>query len=160
YNREIQDNRLSFVAFKQVPWHHFARFSIEQSQLTVRSPFLDNDLVSMAYRAPEGVTADKNFVFQMIAESDPALAEIETDRGVKWASTSLLSKCRNLWQQFTFKSEYTYDYGMPHWLAKIDNALMPMHLERLFLGRHKFYHFRLWYRDSLADDVRSVLLDE
>jgi asparagine synthase (glutamine-hydrolysing) len=32
-------------------------------------------------------------------------------------------------------------------------------LERLFLGRHKFYHFRVWYRDQLAKYVQDVLLD-
>jgi len=31
--------------------------------------------------------------------------------------------------------------------------------ERLFLGRHKFYHFRLWYRDALSRYVRDTLLD-
>ena len=34
-----------------------------------------------------------------------------------------------------------------------------MHLERLFLGRHKVFHFRLWYRDALAGYVREMLLD-
>ena len=33
------------------------------------------------------------------------------------------------------------------------------HLERIFLGRHKFYHFRVWYRDQLANYVREMLLD-
>ena len=35
----------------------------------------------------------------------------------------------------------------------------PLHLERLFLGRHKFYHFRVWYRDALVAYVREMLLD-
>ena len=34
-----------------------------------------------------------------------------------------------------------------------------LRLERAFLGRHKFYHFRLWYRDALARYVREMLLD-
>ena len=29
----------------------------------------------------------------------------------------------------------------------------------LFLGRHKFYHFRVWYRDALAGYIREMLLD-
>ena len=29
----------------------------------------------------------------------------------------------------------------------------------MFLGRHKYYHFRLWYRDHLNDYVKAVLLD-
>ena len=48
---------------------------------------------------------------------------------------------------------------MPQWLARLDHALAPLHLERLFLGRHKFYHFRVWYRDALAGYVREMLLD-
>ncbi len=27
------------------------------------------------------------------------------------------------------------------------------------MGRHKFYHFRIWYRGPLAAYVKSVLLD-
>jgi asparagine synthase (glutamine-hydrolysing) len=32
-------------------------------------------------------------------------------------------------------------------------------LERLFLGRHKYSHFRVWYRDALAKYVQEMLLD-
>ena len=48
---------------------------------------------------------------------------------------------------------------MPQWVATIDHAFARLHLERLFLGRHKFYHFRVWYRDALAPYVRETLLD-
>jgi asparagine synthase (glutamine-hydrolysing) len=48
---------------------------------------------------------------------------------------------------------------MPHRVAAIDSMLRPLHLERLFLGRHKFHHFRIWYRDQLSAYLKSVLLD-
>jgi hypothetical protein len=48
---------------------------------------------------------------------------------------------------------------MPQWVAKIDHLFSFLHLERLFLGRHKFYHFRVWYRDQLSSYVKEVLLD-
>jgi len=48
---------------------------------------------------------------------------------------------------------------MPQWVARIDHALSPFHLERLFLGRHKYYHFRVWYRDVLSKYVQEMLLD-
>jgi asparagine synthase (glutamine-hydrolysing) len=57
------------------------------------------------------------------------------------------------------KAEYAYDYGMPQWLAKINQSCEALHIERAFLGRHKFCHFRLWYRSTLASYVRDVLLD-
>ena len=59
-----------------------------------------------------------------------------------------------------FRAEYAYDYGMPDWLARLDGTFSALHLERLFLGRHKFYHFRYWYRSALAPYLREVLLDE
>ena len=60
---------------------------------------------------------------------------------------------------FSVKTEYVYDYGMPQWVARIDHCFSPLHPERLFLGRHKFYHFRVWYRDALAHYVQEILLD-
>src|SRR5262245_30390889 len=48
---------------------------------------------------------------------------------------------------------------MPQRLAGLDHLLAPLHLERLFLGRHKFYHFRVWYRDQLSQYLKEILLD-
>jgi asparagine synthase (glutamine-hydrolysing) len=70
-----------------------------------------------------------------------------------------LARARQVLQQFTYKAEYAYDYGMPQWLARLDHTFAPLHLERLFLGRHKYYHFRLWYRDSFHQYLKDVLLD-
>ena len=49
--------------------------------------------------------------------------------------------------------------GMPQWVAKADHLMAPLHLEKLFLGRHKFHHFRIWYRDKLGNYLKEVLLD-
>ena len=48
---------------------------------------------------------------------------------------------------------------MPQWVAGIDHLFSPFRLERLFLGRHKFLHYRVWYRDRLSQYVRQMLLD-
>jgi asparagine synthase (glutamine-hydrolysing) len=48
---------------------------------------------------------------------------------------------------------------MPQWIARTDHFLKAFQLERLFLGRHKVFHFRVWYRDRLANYVREILLD-
>ena len=159
YDRERSGNTLSFIAFKQVPWHHYSRLSIEQSQLTVRSPYLDNDLVATAYRVPEEQRSSASPALRLISEGNPALAKIPTDRGLLFSPSPFKSRVFRAWQEFSVRAEYAYDYGMPQWLATLDHALASLHLERLFLGRHKFYHFRIWYRDQLAPFVREVLLD-
>jgi asparagine synthase (glutamine-hydrolysing) len=48
---------------------------------------------------------------------------------------------------------------MPQWLARLDHIFAPLRLERLFLGRHKVAHFRVWYRDQLSPWLREMLLD-
>ncbi len=159
YRAEAQGRRLSLIAMKQVPWHHPSRLAVEQSQLTMRSPYLDNDLVRLAYQAPTGQELSKIPALQFVADKARDLARIATDRGVLLRPTPVLTGMQNLFQEFMFKAEYAYDYGMPHWLASVDRLFKPARPERLFLGRHKFYHFRVWYRDQLASYLTDVLLD-
>ena len=160
YARELQGNPLAFIAFKQVPWHHYARLSVEQSQLILRSPYLDNDLVSLAFQVPPEHARTNELSLRLINDGNPDLGGMSTDRGLRHGGgAAAISKVLNLFQEFTFKAEYAYDYGMPQSLLNVDRALKPLRLERLFLGRHKFYHFRLWYRDQLAPYLKEVLLD-
>jgi asparagine synthase (glutamine-hydrolysing) len=148
---------VTFAAFRQSPWYHSRVLSLEQSQLSVRSPFLDNDFVRTVFRAPKDLRDDVRL--RLIRDGDSALAGIRTDRGIGGNSGRLLSAASHGAMEFTFKAEYAYDYGMPQWVASVDHLLSPLRLERLFLGRHKFLHFRVWYRDSLSDYVRQMLLD-
>jgi asparagine synthase (glutamine-hydrolysing) len=159
YRAERAGRELSFIAFKQVSWHHHARLAVEQSQLTMRSPFLDNELVSLMYRAPATALPGADPSLRLIQDGDAALARIPTDRGRVIGPHSLVDRTRILLQEFAVRAEYVYDYGMPQWLARADRVASPLHLERLFLGRHKFYHFRTWYRHALASYVKEVLLD-
>jgi len=149
YRSEAAGHRLTFIAFKQVPWHHHARKALEQSQLTVRSPFLDNELVALAYRAPRELASSPQPLLRLMAEGNPALESIPTDRAYRRAAMTLFSGMAKAWQEFTAKAEYAYDYGMPARLARIDHAISRLRAERLFLGRHKFYHFRVWYKKQL-----------
>jgi len=160
YAEELNENRLSFVAFKQVPWYHYSRLALEQSQLIIRSPYLDNDLVALAFQTKDAAANGKELSLRLISEGNPVLGNIATDRGILYRPVPpLATKLNHLYQEFTFKAEYAYDYGMPQYLARIDGALAPLHPERFFLGRHKFYHFRIWYRDRLAHYLRNILLD-
>lgn len=150
---------VSFAAFRQAPWHHYGLLALEQTQLSLRSPFLDNDLVRVAYRAPQSALEGNELSFRLIADGRAALARIPTDLGLVAGHRGLVSSLSQRALRFLKKAEYAYDYGMPQWLAQLDHGLSPLHLERRFLGRHKFSHFRIWYRDPLAGYVREMLLD-
>lgn len=159
YNRMADTHPLSFSAFRQAPWHHSILLALEQTQLAQRSPFLDNDVVRISFRAPASAVENNSDRLRLIADGNPALRKIRTDIGVGGKHEDFPGAIVRRYEDFTFKAEYAYDYGMPQWMARIDHSLSPIHLERLFLGRHKYYHFRVWYRDVLSKYVQEMLLD-
>ena len=159
YRDLISVHPLSFSVFRQAPWHHYGLQALEQTQLALRSPYLDNDLVRTVFRAPKSTLSSNDVSLRLIYDGNPALRRIRTDRGLAGNAWGWASAVRREFLEFTFKAEYAYDYGMPQWVARTDHMLSGLHLERLFLGRHKFYHFRVWYRDALANYVREMLLD-
>jgi len=158
YRRILQAHPISFIAFRQVTWCHQGLYALEQTQVVQRTPYLDNDFVRTALRAPASAMSDNVLRVRMISDGNPALGGIRTDLGFA-GKDNLWGALLHRYQNFTFKAEYAYDYGMPQWMARLDHAFSPLHLERLFLGRHKFWHFRVWYRDALAGYVREMLLD-
>lgn len=159
-DEQKRNTPLSFILFNDAPWHENNRLVSEQSQLTLRTPYMDNDLLKLMYRAPIEVTKTKDLSLRLISDGNSALASILTDRGIGGGLKFPFSNLAHLYYEFLFKAEYAYDYGMPQVLAKFDHTFRYMHFEKLFLGRHKFNHFRLWYRDELANYVKAILLDD
>ena len=155
----VDGHPLSFAVFRQAPWFNYGLLSLEQTQVSMRSPYLDNDFVRTVFRAPQIAHASNDVCLRLIADGDRALGRIRTDRGVGGNAGRLSAAASRALLEFQFKAEYAYDYGMPQWVAWIDGRLSRLRLERAFLGRHKFYHFRLWYRDALSGYVREMLLD-
>ena len=155
YDAGRRAHPVTFVAFRQSPWHHYGVLGLEQTQVAVRSPYLDNGVVKTVYRGPGSVAANEEGRLRLIREGNPTLAKLRTDRGIGGLN-SVFTRCV---LEFLFKAEYAYDMGMPQWVARLDHLFAPLHLERIWLGRHKVFHFRVWYRDELANYVREMLLD-
>src|SRR5216683_3848583 len=159
YARLMQGHAVSLAVFKQCPWNHFGIHALEQTQLPLRTPFLDNDLVRTVFQAPQSALASNHDSLRLIADGNRELLRIPTDRGVGGWLGPLSGMAYRSVLEFQFKAEYAYDMGMPQWVAKVDHSVSSLKLERLFLGRHKVFHFRTWYRDALAGYVREMLLD-
>jgi asparagine synthase (glutamine-hydrolysing) len=158
YANVRRQHPVTFAAFRQSPWYHHGILALEQSQITVRSPFMDNEFVRTVYRAPMESASNGDVRLRLINDGNAALGRVPSDRGVG-GNGGLVSSAIRGFHEFTFKAEYAYDYGMPQSVARIDHLFAGLRLERLFLGRHKLLHFRVWYRDRLADYVRQMLLD-
>lgn len=151
-------NPVSFAAFQLAPWMLYGTLALEKTQLTLRTPFLDNDVVQTVFRAPASALSSNEATMRLISDGDRTLLDFPTDRGPT-SRDGRLTAMRRAYLQFLFKAEYAYDMGMPQWLARFDHTVAPLHLERLFLGRHKPFHFRVWYRDELAGYLKEMLLD-
>ncbi len=146
------EHALTFSLFKQAPWFYYNRLAIEQSQVIVRSPYMDNDFVGLFYRRPDSLSDGRALIQGLIAEAAPILADLPTDTGN-------CSYLRQRWSEFLFKADYCYKSGMPQWMEKLHYLFGPLQPERLLIGRHRFAHFRVWFRKQLSSYVKEILLD-
>ncbi len=159
FTRTGEGHPLTFSAFRQAAWYNYNRRSLEQSQLDTRTPFMDNRIVACAYGAPHAALLGDAVFLRLLHELYPEVAAIRTNRGAGYGQSRLMAGITNAYREFWHKAEYCYDYNLPHIGAKLDLALKPLHLERVFLGREKFSFFRMWYRDQLAGCLKEILLD-
>src|SRR5205807_4477708 len=94
-----REHPVTFAAFRQSPWYHYGVLALEQTQLTVRSPYLDNDFVRMVFRAPSCSPESSDVRLRLIEDGDPILGRMRTDRGVGGGPMF------RGFQEFTFKAE-------------------------------------------------------
>jgi asparagine synthase (glutamine-hydrolysing) len=158
-DKSNQKHSLSNAVFEEIPWYEFGRVAVERSQLTLRSPYLDNDLVKLMFQAPPDVRAEGQMQGRYIKEKSPRLGAVLTNMGDMGNNHPLITKLRYNFYKALFKTEYIYLYAAPHWLTWLDRRLEKLHLERIFAGREKFEGYRIWIRTELSEFIRQCLLN-
>lgn len=153
------EHPLSRTVSEEIPWFAFGRLAVEQSQLDVRTPYMDNDLVKLMYQAPNGTRAAGDLQEDFIKDKSPEFSALPTNLGRLSGQNRVLTKLRYLPLWTLFKIEYTYLYATPHWLTRIDRFLGPWHLERLLSGRQKFEGYRIWIKTHFASFICETLLN-
>ncbi len=157
-----QQPPLPFILQTQMPWHHTARLAVEDAVVEVRSPFLDHALVECMLRRNVPLQSMGTVLGRLLQRQAPALAQVPTDRSDRAIAQVGWPAWRHRWKQAMttaqIKAEYWSDYGMPQSLVRVDHWLGPWSPAQVFLGRHKFAHYRRWYQHELAPWVQSVLL--
>lgn len=153
-----KDDAVTFALFRQAPSQGYGTLSIERSQLLLRSPFFDNDLVKLVYQAPRRLLLNVKLSSKIIDKYKPSLMKIPTDRGILYCNKQFESSMRKFARKFFIKGEYWSSHGMPNWLSVISGRGVQGLLEKTFLGRDKFQHYRLWSRKKLSDYIMGELL--
>ena len=149
---------VTFAAFREIPWHLFGTLAAAKSQLTIRTPYLDNEIVELAYRAPAGARQSPRAALRLVHDNDPELGRIATDRGLVWGARTPANCMRRLFSAATFKLDYLHKEGLPHWLSPLDPLVGSLSKLGL-LGLHKFLPYRTWFRRELAAYIGEVVGD-
>src|SRR5262249_39530507 len=136
----------------------YGRVSIEQSQITLRTPYMDNALVRLMYQAPPEVRASGRMQEQYIRDKCRKLTAVATNMGVFASDSRMVTKFLYLVLWALFKVEYIYLYATPHWMTRIDRAIEGLGLERILAGRQKWEGHRIWIKTEFPDFVRQTLL--
>jgi asparagine synthase (glutamine-hydrolysing) len=120
---------------------HDQRHALEcaRAHLMVRCPFLDNEMVALAFRAP--CLYEKMELFAL-----PTVDETDSEDDWRSALKSIPHELGQKWKEF--------------WAAKTEQVCSwTGSTPRLSFGTARLNRFREWFRDGLAGFVKEVLLD-
>jgi asparagine synthase (glutamine-hydrolysing) len=141
---------VTFAAFDEIPSGLFGLLAAGRSQVTFRTPYLDNELVALAYRAVMALHRSALPALRLIEQANPQLALIPTDRGELLGGYSLGRVLRRTLGEVTFKLDYYNSEGLPHGLSFFDSAFRGLSSSLRVLGSHKYLPYRHWFRKELA----------
>ena len=156
-NTNSQGHPLTRVVAEEIPWHEYARNVVEQSQLVLRTPYMDNALVELMYQAPDSCRKAGDLQERYVKERAPEFARFITNMGRFASDSPLLTRLFYYPFWALFKMEYIYLFATPHWLTHLDRAFESLHLERLFSGRQKWEGYRIWAKTHFAQFLRDTL---
>lgn len=148
---------VTFTAFHEIPEKRFGIPAASRSQLSFRTPYLDNELVALAYRAPESLRASPLLPWSVVQNNQQALSCVPTDMGVAATGFRLAGVPRQIASKAVCKLDYLYAEGLPHWLSRFDDFFDQVGSGLRLFGRHKFLHYRKWFRRELADYVNEAV---
>jgi asparagine synthase (glutamine-hydrolysing) len=149
---------VTFAAFHEIPFSLFGSLAAGRAETVFRSPYLDNEIVALAYRMPEQSRRSPHGSLRLIHKANPALAEIPTDMGLGATNNGVVSLLRHAWAKATFKLDYFNNEGLPHWLSAFDPFVRG--LDRIgLIGLHKYLHYRSWFKEELSGYVQDVFDD-
>ena len=149
---------VSFAAFREVPWRLFGSLAAARSQVSFRTPYLDNEIVALAYQAPESFRASPVPSWRLVQASSAALSRIPTDRRPPPNSSAVAGFVRRFFSEITFKLDYFNTEGWPNSFLLLEPFFRSFCARAGILGLHKFLHYRNWFRRELASYVRDALM--
>jgi asparagine synthase (glutamine-hydrolysing) len=148
---------LTFTAFREIPEKRFGTPAASRSQLNFRTPYLDNEIVALAYRAPDSFGASLLPALRFVKNNHPSLSNVPTDMGEMGGANVFAAALRRILSKAVCKLDYLYAEGLPGRLSSFDRLFDRVGSGARLFGRHKFLHYRKWFGRELADYIAVVL---
>jgi asparagine synthase (glutamine-hydrolysing) len=153
------EHPITFAAFHEIPEKRFAIPAASRSQVSFRTPYLDNELVALAFQAPENFRMSIRPTLSLIRNSRPRLSKIPTDMGQLGEAIRLSSVSRRLLSKAVCKLDYLYNEGLPHRLSSLDSLFTQLGSSLGIAGLHKYLPYRIWFQRELLSYVDGILKD-
>jgi len=150
---------VTFAAFREIPGNLFGSLAAARSQLQVRTPYLDNPIVALAYQMPGSMRTSPLPALRLVKRNNAGLSQIPTDRAYVGENSGPVAMFRRYFCEATFKLDYLNNEGLPHWLSPFDPLFKRVGSGLKIVGLHKYLHYRSWFRRELAEYVRGILAD-
>jgi asparagine synthase (glutamine-hydrolysing) len=156
YNGE---HPITFAAFHEAPEQRFGIVAPSRSQTSFRTPYLDNEIVALAYQAPESVPMSIHSTLSLVKANNPSLSKIPTDMGELGEANRVTVAVRRIFAKVACKLDYFRSEGLPRGLSGLDSSLTQISSVLGIAGLHKYLPYRSWFQRELADYVKSVVSD-
>jgi asparagine synthase (glutamine-hydrolysing) len=153
------EHPVTFTVFREIPEKRFATPAASRSQTSFRTPYLDNEIVALAYQAPATVRTSIDFPMSLVKANNPSLATIPTDMGAIGGPSRFVATPRLIFSKVVCKVDYLRTEGLPHGLSRFDFLLTQLSSAFQIAGLHKFLSYRIWFQRELAPYVIGALRD-
>lgn len=150
---------VSAAAFCEIPCHLYGYFSADRSQVQFRTPYLDNEVVSLAFQAPDLSRKSPRVALSLIERFGPQLARIPTDQGHLQGDQGIVGLLSRLRHKVEFKFDYWDCEALPTLLSPLDNMLDRMASTNTLIGTHKYLPYRRWFRRQLATVAKERVIN-
>jgi asparagine synthase (glutamine-hydrolysing) len=149
---------VTFAAFCEIPWKLSGSLRAGESRVAIRTPYLDNDLVALAYRVPTELRRSPEPAMRIIRQN-PLISAIPTDMGFLSQSPRLGGIVRRALAKAACKLDYFSSEGVPPGLCFLDSFTSGIASVLRIAGTHKYLRYRNWFRHQLAGYVRDAIAD-
>ena len=147
----------TFASFKEIPWGLFGSVAVGRSLVNFRTPYLDNQIVALAFQAPAQLRKSSLPCARFVQAHSPALSAIPTDRGFTGHNSGPAFLARRVFAEVTFKTDYYFNEGLPARLSAFDPAFKFFAAKSKLAGWHKYLHYSNWLRQELAAYVNEKI---